>query len=45
MTDCLIAHAFLIQQKQAPQSKPKIASVVDDFCELKLVEIYSRLEY
>ena len=32
MTDCLIAHAFLLKQKYAPKSKPKIASLARDFC-------------
>lgn len=31
MTDCLIAHAFLLKQKYAPKSKPKIASLGGDF--------------
>lgn len=32
MTDCLMAHAFLLKQKYAPKSKPKIASLAGDFC-------------
>lgn len=32
MTDCLIAHAFLLKQKYAPKSKPKRASLAGDFC-------------
>ena len=32
MTDCLIAQAFLLKQKYAPKSKPKIASLAGDFC-------------